>query len=104
MPANTPALGASALRGEIENVLSQKIAGTPISGTLTWLTAELGGAGKSAEAQVAIELAALELEGRVTTRVIPRSGELVWKLTDKHHAQWQAANNLQATPTLNRSK
>jgi hypothetical protein len=76
------------LRGEIENVLARKIDGVPVAGTLTWLTTELGGAGVAAKARVALELKALEREGKVTTRRL-RSGETLWKLTDQHHAQWQ---------------
>lgn len=79
----------AALRGEIEKVLSQKIGKTPISGTLAWLTAELGGSGPAALSAVSAVLAEMQDAGRVTTRRL-KSGPLVWKLTDKHHAAWAA--------------
>jgi hypothetical protein len=83
------------LRGEIENVLRRKIGKVPVAGTAKWIAIELVGetfASSVTPAHIrAVESVLKELarEGRVTTRLIYRSGELVWKLTDKHHNKWQ---------------
>lgn len=92
--AATPA----SLRRGIENALRQKIGRTPVSGTVEWLVVELGGPRKTVigagplYADVQRALRQMQSEGRVTTRRL-RSGETVWKLTDRHHKAWQALSN-----------
>lgn len=84
-PVNAP----SALRGWIENVLRRKIDGTPVAGTVEWLTTELGGTGNNAVRMVGAELIRMQQDGLVSVRQL-RSGELLWKLTDTHFTKWQA--------------
>lgn len=77
-----------ALRAEVVDVLARKVDGVQVAGTVRWLAAELGGTTPQALGFVAAVLQDLQREGLVTTRTL-RSGEVLWKLTDKHHAKWQ---------------
>ena len=85
------------VRKRIENALREKIGRVPFSGTVGWLVQRLGcnpshtlfGAACERVGQV---LTQMQAEGLVTTRRL-RSGEMVWKLTDKHHKAWQALSN-----------
>jgi hypothetical protein len=92
---SSPVPAASQLRGEIENVLARKIDGVTVAGTVTWLTTELGGSGKGALDAVGTELIRMQQDGLVTVRQL-KSGEWLWKLTDKHFTKWQALAGPQA--------
>lgn len=68
------------LRGELVSVLQGATAGTP-----RWIADQL----KAPVKLVRDLLETMRREGLVTTRVL-RSGEVLWKLTDRSHSRWAA--------------
>ena len=56
--------------------------------TLPYLAKAIG----ATVAALRAPLARLIAASRVTTRTVPRSGEVLYKLTDKHHASWSAVS------------
>lgn len=86
-----------AIRAELITTLKRKIDGVPVAGTVRWIAAELGSSSARAIALTSSLLADLKREGLVTTRKL-RSGEELWKVTDQHHAAWQAQSFAIAAP------
>lgn len=79
-------ISTPALRGRIRKILSEKINGVPVAGTVEWIAARLTGTRptKSQVRAVEAELSALGAMARTL-----RSGVVLWKLPNKHHAAWQ---------------
>lgn len=80
------------LRGEIEYLLQNRAPdfergeNVATAWTVDALAEELGADAKD----VQHELRELRKEGRVTIRVMKRTGVVLWKLTDDLHDKWQA--------------
>jgi hypothetical protein len=80
------------LRGEIEYLLQNRAPDfergehVATAWTVPAIATELGASRKA----VALELRKLRTEGRVTIRIMKRTGEVLWKLTDDLHDKWQA--------------
>ena len=85
MPTTKTSAAPRALREEIENVLhGNPTTGRP-AGTARWIASQVSAPVRT----VREELEAMQLAGKITTRVT-RGGDVLFKLIDRYFHQWSA--------------
>jgi hypothetical protein len=79
------------LRGEIEYLLNNREPDFERGENVgtAWTARAIAKELDASLVEVQAELTSLRKEGIVTIRQ-PRSGDVLWKLTDQHHDKWQA--------------
>lgn len=80
------------LRGEIEYLLQNREPDFERGDTVgtAWTVQAIADELDASPREIQRELTDLRKEGRVTIRVMRRTGVVLWKLTDDLHERWQA--------------